>query len=96
MTMNVKQLIAIAAVLSTVGPVFAQQTEYVSPAKGFVSTKSRVEVYAELKQSKADGSYQVLHQEYAGQYPQARVAYTAGRTRAELVEELTDQNQIIN
>lgn len=63
---------------------FAQQTESVDPAANFVPTKTRAEVYAELVQAKADGSYYVLHQEYVD--PAANFVST--RTREEVLAEL--------
>jgi hypothetical protein len=48
--------------------------EFVAPDAGFVSTKTRAQVVAELKQSVADGSYALSQQEFEGQSPAARVA----------------------
>lgn len=53
--MNAKQLIASAALLVTAGAAIAQSTESVSPSAGFVSTKTRAEVVAELNQAYAQG-----------------------------------------
>jgi len=54
--MNAKQLIGAAAILAAAGSAFAQQTEFVAPDAGFVSTKTRAEVRAELNQAYADGT----------------------------------------
>ena len=54
--MNAKQLIAAAAILAAAGSAFAQQTEFVAADAGFVSTKTRAEVRAELNQAYADGT----------------------------------------
>lgn len=67
--MNAKKLIAAVAACVAASAVFAQQTEYVQPDAGFVSTKTRAQVIAELEQAKADGSYALAHQEYPGQFP---------------------------
>jgi hypothetical protein len=55
--MNPKQLIAAVAMFAATGAVFAQATEYVNPAANFVSTKTRAQVYEELKQAQANGTY---------------------------------------
>jgi hypothetical protein len=70
--MNIKQLIAAFGIFAAAGSVFAQQTEFVDPVSPRAgSGKTRAEVVAELERSKADGSYDVLHQEYEGQFPEA-------------------------
>jgi Domain of unknown function (DUF4148) len=92
--MNVKQLIAATAVFAAAGSVYAQQREYIPPAEGFVSTKSRAEVIAELNQAKASGTYvNAGSEEFPGQFAalagksgaQTRLA---GKSRAEVVAEL--------
>lgn len=54
--MNTKQLIAAAVVFAAAGSAFAQQTEFVAPDAGFVSSKTRADVVAELQQAYADGT----------------------------------------
>jgi Domain of unknown function (DUF4148) len=56
--MKAKHLIAAVAVFAATGSVFAQQTEFVAPDAKFVSTKSRAQVAAELKQVRANGEVQ--------------------------------------
>jgi len=53
--MNAKQLIATVALFAATGAAFAQSTEYADPAAGFVSTKTRAEVRAELAQAQREG-----------------------------------------
>jgi hypothetical protein len=65
--MNLKQLIAAVAVFAASGAVFAEQTEIVEPAKNFVSTKTRAQVYEELKQAQANGVYVTGGEEAPGQ-----------------------------
>lgn len=78
--MNAKKLIAAVAVFAAAGAAFAEPAntytgfagpndQYVAPAAGFVSNKTRAQIMAELKQSQVDGSYAALHQEYEGQSP---------------------------
>lgn len=52
--MNAKQLIAAVAVFASTGSAFAA-AGYTPPAEGFVSSKSRAEVTAELQQARANG-----------------------------------------
>ena len=54
--MNAKQLIATVALFAATGAAFAQSTEYADPTAGFVSTKTRAEVVAEIKQASALGT----------------------------------------
>lgn len=63
--MNTKQLIATVAMLTATGAVLAN-SEYTAPDDGFVSSRTRAEVISELKQAKADGSYQTANAEYQG------------------------------
>lgn len=79
--MNAKHLIAAVAVLASTGSVLAQ--EYVDPAANFVSTRTRAEVIAELKQTQADGMDRVLEHEY----PVIKMVGVP-RTRAEVLAEL--------
>ena len=67
--MNTKQLLAALAILSASTSVLAQTSEYVTPNEKFVSTKTRAEVIAELKQAQADGTYIVAGEEYPNQFP---------------------------
>ncbi|WP_151635943.1 DUF4148 domain-containing protein [Noviherbaspirillum aerium] len=60
--MNVTKLIAAIATFVTAGSVFAQ--EYAQPDAGFVSTKSRAEVYSELAQARAGGTLRVAEHAY--------------------------------
>lgn len=96
--MNAKQLIAAAALISATGAVFAQSTEFVRPDENFVSTKTRAEVMAELKQARIDGLYAVGGEEYPNQVlaasktvrsqVAAAPAPVSGKTRAEVIAEL--------
>lgn len=79
--MNAKHLIAAVAVLASSGSVLAQ--EFVEPGVNFVSTRTRAEVVAELKQAQAEGTLRVLDFEY----PVIQQAGTP-RTRAEVLAEL--------
>lgn len=81
--MNTKQMIAAAAMFAATGAVFAQQTEYVDPAANFVSTKSRADVLAELKQAQQDGTYVAGGAEYPAQ---PTLFAKTNRTRGEAVE----------
>jgi Domain of unknown function (DUF4148) len=92
--MKVKLLVSIFAVLTSAGSAFAQQREFVPADEGFVSTKSRAEVIAEMNQAKASGAYVVAgSEEFVGQFAaiarsneaQTRVA---SKSRAEVVAEL--------
>ncbi|MGV3655866.1 MAG: DUF4148 domain-containing protein [Noviherbaspirillum sp.] len=66
--MKTRQLIAAAAMLAAAATAFAQETETVDPAAGFVSTKTRAQVMEELRQAQADGTYVIVGgEEYAGQ-----------------------------
>jgi Domain of unknown function (DUF4148) len=82
--MKAKHLIAAVAVFAATGSVFAQQTEFVAPEANFVSTKSRAQVVADLKASKANGDYVVGGREYVA--PAAHFAST--KTRAQVIAEL--------
>jgi hypothetical protein len=53
--MKAKQLIAALSLIGAAGSVFAQQTEFVAPDAGFVSSKTRAEVAAEVKQASEQG-----------------------------------------
>lgn len=79
--MHAKHIIAAFAVLAANGAAMAQ--EFVEPGVNFVSTRTRAEVNAELKQAQADGTHRVLDTEY----PIIKQAGTP-RTRAEVLAEL--------
>ncbi len=53
--MNAGKLMVAATLFAATGLVLAQSAEYVAPDANFVSSKTRAEVRAELKQAKADG-----------------------------------------
>lgn len=82
-TMNIKQLIATAAILAVTAPVFAGNVNYAVADKDFVSTKTRAEVVAELKVAQANGT--IFH---GDAYPQLPVVATSTRSRAEVLAEL--------
>lgn len=98
--MNAKQLIASVVLLGAAGVVLAQSTEYETPNANFVSTKTRAEVVAELKQAQADGSFVAGGEEYLNQNERVALvkaarpviataaAPVAGKSRAEVVAEL--------
>jgi transcription elongation GreA/GreB family factor len=79
--MNAKHLVAALAVLAATGSALAQ--EFVTPDAGFVSTKTRAEVIAELQQARADGTYAVSEYDY----PVVQLTGTP-KTRAEVVAEI--------
>ncbi len=79
--MNAKYLIAAAAALAVSGSVLAQ--EYVVPDAGFVSTKTRAEVNAELAQARSSGALDVTEYDY----PVVRLA-SVPKTRAQVSAEL--------
>jgi hypothetical protein len=53
--MNIKNLLAAAAVFAAAGSAFAQQTEFVAPDAGFQSTLTRAEVRQDLARAQAQG-----------------------------------------
>jgi hypothetical protein len=65
--MNPKQLIAAVAMIAASGAVFAENTEFVEPAANFVSAKTRAQVYEELKEAQANGTYVTGGEESPGQ-----------------------------
>ena len=81
--MNSKQLIASITLLVASGAVFAQSTEYVQPNEKFVSTKTRAEVIAELKQAKTEGSFVVGGEEFTDQ---SQLLAKKNRSRTDNVE----------
>ena len=54
--MKTKSFVAALSLLAA-GAVFAQQTEHVPADAGFVSSKTRAEVIAELKSAQEQGTY---------------------------------------
>jgi hypothetical protein len=64
--MNTKQLIIAAAMLAATGSALAKNSEYPVPDEGFVSTKTRAQVQAELAQTGPQG---VLAQSQEWNYP---------------------------
>jgi hypothetical protein len=92
--MSIKQLIAATAVFATAATAFAQQREFVPADEGFVSTKSRADVMAELNAAKASGAYvSPGSEEFAGQFAAlagkgAAPTQVAGKSRAEVIDEL--------
>lgn len=53
--MNVKKLLAAAAVFAAAGSAFAQQTEFVAPDAGFHPTLTRAEVRQQLVEAQSHG-----------------------------------------
>jgi len=82
--MNAKNLIAAVAVFAAAGSAFADSTYPYVDHSGFVSTKSRAEVIAELNQANANG--QVAHNTEFVEFTNKNVA--SGKTRAEVRAEL--------
>lgn len=86
--MNAKQLIAAAAVFAAAGSAFAQQTEFVAPDAGFVSSKTRAEVVAEMGQAYHEGTLVTQQRDGADTVQLARSNTAPGKTRADVVAEL--------
>ena len=82
--MNAKQLIAAVVVFAATGAAFAQSSEYVTPNENFVSTKTRAEVKAEIKQAYVEGTLAQRDGEDT-----ARVA--GNRVRQQAPSEVTQQ-----
>jgi len=77
--MNVKKLIAAAAVFAAAGSAFAQQAEFVAPDAGFQSTMTRAQVHQEMVQAYSEG--QLVQRQHDSQdmvYPDS------SRTREEV------------
>ena len=81
--MNLKRLIAAAAVIAAGAPVFAG--EYVEYSD-FVSTKTRAEVVAELRQAQAERTMAAANPEYVEFMPIAGTARSRADVRAEAIE----------
>lgn len=94
--MNAKQLIVSLSLLGATGAVFAQAVGYEVPNANFVSTKTRAEVTAELKQAQAAGTFVAGGEAYSNERvavvkthaPQVAAAPAAGKSRAEVIAEL--------
>lgn len=84
--MKATNLFAAIATFAVAGSVFAQ--EYVQPGAGFVSTKSRAEVKAELLQARASGSLQISESAYPA-IPSA----TSNKSRREVQAELAQARE---
>lgn len=84
--MKATNLFAAIATFAVAGSVFAQ--EYVQPSAGFVSTKSRAEVLAEVQQARESGSLQIGE----SAYPAIPLA-TSGKSRGEVVAELAQARE---
>lgn len=75
--MNAKKLTAAVIMFAAAGATFAQTQEFVAPDANFVSSKSRAEVVAELKQAQANGALAFTEHNYpviatqAGAQPRA-------------------------
>ena len=62
--MNAKKLTAAVIMFAAAGATFAQTQEFVAPDANFVSSKSRAEVVAELKQAQLNGSLAFTEHNY--------------------------------
>jgi hypothetical protein len=62
--MNAKKLTAAVIMFAAAGATFAQNAEFVAPDANFVSSKSRAEVIAELKQAQANGTLSFMEYNY--------------------------------
>lgn len=82
--MNTKRLVVAGILLASSSIALGQQTEFVRPDANFLSSKTRAQVNAELRQAKADGSYAAMHREFSA--PDAN--FVASKTRAQVVAEL--------
>ena len=94
--MNAKQLIAAVAVLAAAGSALADDTGAYVDFTNVVSTKSRAEVVAELKQAQSEGSYVLGGEEYPNQFaastysvrPYVAAPVASGKSRAQVIAEL--------
>lgn len=77
--MNTKQLMIAAAMLVATGSTYAQATEYPVPSDGFVSSKTRAQVQAELNQSSPARRTE---------YPVPDANFASAKTRAQVQAEL--------
>lgn len=86
--MNNASILAAAALLvATTSSAFAQ--EYVAPDAGFVSTKTRAEVSAELQEARADGSRLMQNTEVVN-FASAQSTKSRAEVRQELVSAQAD------
>lgn len=85
----------IAAILvtlaATAGSAFAQ--EFVAPDDGFVSTRTRAEVIAEVVAAREAGTLQVSEYDYPSYGRSAEVSH---KTRAEVAAELEESRRYAN
>ncbi|MGB6054361.1 MAG: DUF4148 domain-containing protein [Burkholderiaceae bacterium] len=81
--MNAKQMIIAAAVFAASASAFAQQTEFVAPDAGFVSTKSRAEVVAERNQAYGQGMLATQQRDGAD-----AIRFAGTKSRADVVADL--------
>ncbi|MET0963691.1 MAG: DUF4148 domain-containing protein [Noviherbaspirillum sp.] len=80
--MNIRNIIAAAAVFAAAGSSFAQQTEFVAADTGFKPALTRAEVRQELTQAYAQGA--VVQRQHDGQDSQfAAGSQTREQVRAE-------------
>jgi hypothetical protein len=77
--MNTKQLMIAAAMLVATGSTFAQATEYPVPSDGFLSSKTRAQVQADLNQSSPARRTE---------YPVPDANFASAKTRAQVQAEL--------
>jgi hypothetical protein len=92
MKMNAKNIIAALAVVAAAGPAFANDvagqvvggSEFVAPDAGFVSTRTREQIAAELQQAEAEGSYAQAQKEFVA----PDTGFAAAKTREQVVAEL--------
>lgn len=62
--MNAKKLAAAVIMFATAGTTFAQSAEFVAPDANFVSSKTRLEVTAELRRAQSDGALSFSEETY--------------------------------
>lgn len=104
--MRTRQFIAVVAVLSA-GSVFAGDADIpgYGDSSGFMSTKTRAEVRADLEQARAQGllnqndaAYPIsVESEVGARGPAgARASVRTGKTRAEVRKELETKGSLIN
>ena len=89
--MNVKQLIAAVAVFSAAGSALADGYGAYVDFSNVVSTKTRAEVVAELKQAQADGTLAANDNEYPVVAPLAGNSRSRAEVRAEAVQSVKNQ-----
>lgn len=77
--MNTKQLMIAAVMLVAAGSTFAQAVEYPVPSDGFVSSKTRAQVQAEINKSSTARRTE---------YPVPDANFASAKTRAQVQAEL--------